>query len=108
MSGDVGDLDKRVAIDDLTFDNPIRPSVAARIFPLLPFTSVIEVGPGGRSPIWITINRFGGSSGDIQFAASGLPPGVTATFTPNPVGGAGTLLTRDGERPTPRRPTPGR
>jgi len=90
VEGDLGDLDKQVAIDDLTFDNP---TVVQPDFSLLPATSVIEVGPGQSVFDSIKINRSGGSSGDIQFAASGLPQGVTATFTPNPVGGASTTLT---------------
>jgi len=86
---DNGDVEKNLAIDDLTFDNP---TVVQPDFSLLPATSVIEVGPGQAVVDGITINRYGGSSGDIQFAASGLPPGVTATFAPNPAGGASTRL----------------
>ena len=81
---------QRVAIDDLTFDNP---TVVQPDFSLLPATSVIEVGPGQSVFDVIAINRSGGSSGNIQFAASGLPPGVTATFSPNPAGGDSTTLT---------------
>ena len=37
------DLDKQLAIDDLTFDNP---TVVQPDFTLTPSTSVIEIGPG--------------------------------------------------------------
>ena len=62
-------------------------------FNLIPATSVIEIGPGHSVSDVITIDRLRGSAGDIQFAASGLPPDVTATFAPNPAGGDSTTLT---------------
>ena len=105
VSGDVGDLDKRVAMT-LTFDNPTGRQSQPGLL-LAPLHVRDRGGPGARSPIWITINRFGGSSGDIQFAASGLPPGATAP-SPQPSRRCRHPADRDGERPTPRRPTPGR
>ena len=78
------------AIDDLTFDQPtvIQPDFTPRSN-----SSLIEVGPGQSVSDVIALNRVVGSAGDIQFAASGLPPGVTAAFAPNPAGSDSTTLT---------------
>ncbi len=42
------------------------------------------VQPGGRAPCSITITPVGGYSGSVQLSVSGLPPGTSATFDPNP------------------------
>jgi uncharacterized membrane protein len=45
----------------------------------------------------ITVNPFGGFAGNVTLAASGLPSGVTASFSPNPATGASALtLTTSG------------
>ena len=48
----------------------------------------------GNAPVDIplTIFRIGGSSGDIAFALSSLPAGVTGTFIPNPASGTSVAL----------------
>jgi subtilase family serine protease len=44
----------------------------------------LAVNPGGSSSGTVTLTGQFGFSGNVSFAASGLPAGVTATFTPNP------------------------
>jgi hypothetical protein len=89
------ELNKLIWVDDLTFDNPRTP--AAPDFALdAPF------GIGG-SAFWVTrgsseakdipIRRFNGSNGNIHLITGPLPPGLTATFAPNPVPGTGASTT---------------
>ena len=53
----------------------------------------MEVLTGTSVDVPIDLNRMNGSNGDISFAVSGLPQGVTASFNPNPVMGTGTSTT---------------
>ena len=73
----------RLAIDDLRFDNKSTPTV-----PDFGITRVGPIGDGVRqgfsTTASLTINRVNGSVGDIFFEVNGLPPGVTASFSPNP------------------------
>jgi hypothetical protein len=39
----------------------------------------------------LTVTEFGGFSGNVALSASGLPSGVTASFTPNPTNGSSLL-----------------
>ncbi len=39
----------------------------------------VNVGPGGRVPIFVEVARHGGFSGPVTFTWSGLPAGVTAS-----------------------------
>jgi hypothetical protein len=41
----------------------------------------------------VSIGRLNGSNGDVLLSASGLPPGMSATFIPNPVPGTGSDAT---------------
>ncbi len=50
--------------------------------------TVIQGGPGGSTAI--TLNSVNGFSGSVSLAASGLPPGVTASFSPTTISGNGT------------------
>jgi hypothetical protein len=85
------DADKHIAIDDLAFDNPSGSSSAD--FTLTPASSVVKVVQGASATDVITIGRLGGSTGDIQLDATGLPTGVHAQFVPDPAGGTTSTLT---------------
>ena len=52
--------------------------------------SVVDVLTGTSVDVPVDINRINDSNGDISFAVSGLPAGMTASFNPNPVPGTGT------------------
>ena len=82
--------DGGVAIDDFTFDNPVGP-------PMPDFSlSLGQVGFDLRQGIAvvdpITITRFNWS-GNIDFDITGLPAGVTASFSPpSPISGSTATL----------------
>ncbi len=88
---DPTDNHKDVAIDDLSFDTPSTPPPPD--FTVEPASGDVRVVQGSTAIDRIAIGRLSGSTGNISFSASGLPPGVTATFSPNPAGGAQTVLT---------------
>jgi subtilase family serine protease len=50
---------------------------------------ITQGGAGGTSTI--TVNDQGGFTGSVTLAASGLPSGVTAVFSPNPTASTSTL-----------------
>jgi FG-GAP-like repeat len=50
-----------------------------------------DVVPGGTSAYTITVTSVNGFAGTIQFSASGLPAGATASFTPSTLAGSGTV-----------------
>ncbi len=54
------------------------------------FFGGLDVGaaPGNAGTGYIGLTRFGGSNGRIQFSASGLPVGVSASFSPQPATGS--------------------
>ena len=79
-----------IAIDDLTFDSP---SSSHPDFTLSTASTQVNVAQGASANDAITIARLSGSSGGISFSVSGLPPGVSAQFAPNPAGGGSTTLT---------------
>jgi len=70
----------------------------------------LGIAAGPQSPatsleVPIAINRLNSSDGPIALTASGLPPGVAATFAPNPVPGVGAgatlrLTAADGAPPS--------
>jgi uncharacterized membrane protein len=49
------------------------------------------VAPGTAAQYAITVNRTGGSSGNVDLRVDGLPTGVTAAFAPASTDGASTL-----------------
>jgi hypothetical protein len=49
------------------------------------------VGQGGSTSYSVTISPTGGFSGQVTLSVSGLPGGVTGTFSPNPATGSSTL-----------------
>jgi len=78
-------LSEDVGFDDLALTYPDTP-------PPPDFGISVGGGPtnvpqGGFAEIPIGINRVNGSNGDISLSASGLPPGMSASFAPNPAAG---------------------
>jgi subtilase family serine protease len=61
-------------------------------FTLSPSPNTVSVTQGSQVTTTITINPEDGFSGSVTFSASGLPSGVTASFSPNPASGS-TVLT---------------
>jgi hypothetical protein len=84
--------DKLVA-DDLAVTTP--DTAAPADFSLTNGMSVLDVLQGQSLSDPITINRLNGSNGDVAMSVSGLPAGMTGTFSPNPVPGTSnsTMLT---------------
>jgi hypothetical protein len=76
-----------VGFDDLTIGFPDETQPPS--FGLTASPAPVTVPRESSRTIGISINRVNGSNGDISFAASGLPPGVTASFDPNPAPGTG-------------------
>lgn len=61
-------------------------------FSLSASPNTITIAKGGASATSnITINPMNGFSGNVTLAATGLPPGVTAVFNPNPATSASVL-----------------
>jgi hypothetical protein len=90
-----------IGIDDIGFETPATPPPPD--FGLTVDLGSVTLRQGTSVDIPITINRVNGSTGDISFAASGLPPGVSAAFLPNPAtGNALTMrLSADDTAPAP-------
>lgn len=84
------DDSKPIAIDDLSFGDP---GATEPDFTLNPASRNRIVEQGESATVPVTIGRLSGSTGDIALSASGLPPGVTADFAPNPAPGTQTTLT---------------
>jgi hypothetical protein len=87
VTGTGGGLTRTVAIS-LTVSQPATPdfSVSAN-----PASLTINRGASGTSTI--TITRSGGFTGGVAFSASGLPGGVTASFSPSSTSGTSSALT---------------
>jgi pro-kumamolisin-like protein len=51
----------------------------------------VTITQGGQGTSTITVTPVSGFSGDVTLAASGLPSGVSAAFSPNPATSASTL-----------------
>ena len=59
--------------------------------------STVSLAQGGNGTSTITVNPTGGFTGSVSLAASGLPSGVTASFSPTSTTGTSTLtLTASG------------
>ncbi len=83
---EVSDGNHFAAIDDLTFNNgaatpQIGVSTAGEVYVYTSGKSAATAGAG------VSIGRFGGSTGPVTLAVSGLPPGVTGQFATNPFTG---------------------
>jgi hypothetical protein len=78
-------LSEEVGFDDLALTYPDTP-------PPPDFGLSVSGGPtnvpqGDFAEIPVGLNRVNGSNGGISLSASGLPPGMSASFAPNPAAG---------------------
>jgi hypothetical protein len=80
-----------VAMDDLTIVTPNAPQPPD--FTLGSVPGVLDVLQGQSLGGPVSINRINGSTGDVTFSVSGLPTGMTGSFSPNPVTGTNTATT---------------
>ena len=62
-------------------------------FALSPNPSSLTINRGASGTSTITITRSGGFTGSVAFSASGLPSGVTASFSPTSTTGTSSVLT---------------
>lgn len=62
-------------------------------FSLAATPASVTINRGGTATSTVAVTRTGGFSGSVTLAASGLPAGVTAAFSPNPTAGAASALT---------------
>ena len=69
----------------LKSSNMVSLTATAQSFSLGASPNSLTIDPGSSGTSTITLFPVDGFSGDVTLAASGLPPGVTATFDPNPV-----------------------
>lgn len=76
---------QEVAFDDLELTYPDTP--APPDFGLSVTGGPTNVPQGDSVEIPVNLNRVNGSNGDISLSASGLPPGMSASFAPNPAAG---------------------
>ena len=76
-----------VGFDDLSVET--GPTPPPPDFGVGADTGSAAVRQGDFLDVPISINRLNGSNGDITFSVSGLPAGMRAAFTPNPVSGTG-------------------
>lgn len=81
----------QLAMDDLAITYPDAPPPPD--FSLSSGPGVAEVLEGTSTPVGLDLSRLNGSNGDVTFSVTGLPPGMTASFAPNPVGGTATHTT---------------
>ena len=91
VTADAGDGGEALAIDDVSITTPDGPQPAD--FTLNAGQTVVDVLTGSSADVPVDLNRLNGSNGNVSFAVSGLPPGMTAGFSPNPLTGAGTRTT---------------
>ncbi len=69
-------------------------------FTLTPAASSLSVVRGKSSTDSITVGRLGGFTGNVTLATSGLPSGVTASFTANPTAGTSVVTFTAGSAAT--------
>jgi hypothetical protein len=86
----VGTLNQqaRIGLDDLTFDTAAVSTPTFGIARAEPFLDA-GITKGTTQLMNIVVTRTGSSTGNIDFSVSGLPAGVTGTFSPNPYATAG-------------------
>jgi Penicillin-Binding Protein C-terminus Family len=75
-----------IYLDDFTFSAPA--TGAKPDFGLFFGGTNVGAAPGSSGSGIIGISRFAGSNGRIQFSISGLPPNVSASFSPQPATGS--------------------
>jgi uncharacterized membrane protein len=75
-------------------------TIAAPSFTLSDYFSV-SLGQGATSTSTVYVNAQNGFSGSVNLAASNLPSGVTASFSPDPTSGSSTLTLTASSTATP-------
>ena len=86
---DPPNMSQSIGFDDLALTYP-------DVQPPPDFALTIGDGParqGGTIDVPVGVTRLNGSNGNVMLNAIGLPPGVSATFSPNPVTGTDTATT---------------
>ncbi len=83
-------IDDHLGIDNVRLGRQIatRPD-----FAIDPADASLTVLQAGSASTVISIARLNGSTGNVQFSATGAPAGVTVSFSPNPAGGTSTTMT---------------
>ena len=102
---EVGDgTGSQIGIDDLSFDTPSGSEPPDFTMSVVPVSA--DLRQNTSRTFAITLNRLNGSTGSINMAMAGLPAGVTADFSPNPVttGHSVLSLTADPSAPMTRFP----
>jgi endoglucanase len=79
--------------DDATKVFGNEPGPPTPDFALSASPASLSVNRGASGTSTITITRSGGFTGGVTLSASGLPTGVTASFSPNPATGNSSVLT---------------
>ena len=87
-STSVGDLDG--VIDDLSFSIP---PTTTPIVGVSTATTTYEIGQGASRAIPLSVVRLDGATGPVTVNLSGLPTGVTSSFSENPVAASDTATT---------------
>ncbi len=59
-------------------------NAASPSFTLMTDSDSLSIGRGDSGTVSVLIGETGGFTGNVTFAATGLPSGVTASFSPNP------------------------
>jgi hypothetical protein len=77
-------------VDDFTFDNPPVPPDPHIGFGIDDLATS-HLRQGGGTDVTLRILRLGGSNGAVNLAVSGLPAGVTPTWSSNPATGSAFL-----------------
>ena len=54
--------------------------------------AVVDIGQGSSATAYLYLNPFYGFTGNANLSVSGLPGGVTASFSPNPTSGNSSLI----------------
>ena len=52
---------------------------------------IVSIGQGSSGSTYVSVNNLYGFTGSVNLAVSGLPSGVTASFSPNPTTGSSLL-----------------
>ena len=84
VTGTSGSLSQTIAIS-------VSVTPAAKSFTLLSNPTSLSVVQGSSGTSTITVNPINGFSGKVTLSASGLPTGVTASFSPSPATTTSTL-----------------
>jgi uncharacterized membrane protein len=74
----------------LTASTQIYVNLVAPSFTISTYSNP-SIGQGTTSSVWVNILPQNGFTGNVTLSVSGLPNGVTAFFTPNPIGSSGEL-----------------